>query len=315
LGQPDGLQDGTGPSQCIHRSSARAGRCAVIVAPIILTGCEPAVLDPQGLIGIAEKTILIDSLAIMLAIVVPTIAATLAFAWWFRASNARSRYLPDWEYSGRIELIVWSIPLLVIMLLGGVAWIGSHDLDPAKPLESKMPPLEIQGVSLDWKWLFVYPGQGVASVNQLVVPAGMPVHFSLTSASVMNAFFVAQLGSMIYTMNGMTTQLNLQADAPGIFHGISSHYSGDGFSDMHFDVRAVPAEQFAAWIEETRSTGPTLDAASYADLAKQSINTPPFTFRAVDPGLFHEIVTQKLPPGPGPQNGRPDKTVSPRTER
>jgi cytochrome o ubiquinol oxidase subunit 2 len=284
------------------------------MVPIVLAACQPAVLDPQGVIGIAEKTILIDSLAIMLAIVVPTIAATLAFAWWFRASNARARYLPDWEYSGRIELIVWSIPLLVIMLLGGVAWIGSHDLDPAKPLESKTPPLEIQGVSLDWKWLFVYPSQGVASVNQLVVPAGVPVHFSLTSASVMNAFFVAQLGSMIYTMNGMTTQLNLQADAPGTFHGISSHYSGDGFSGMHFDVRAVPAEQFAAWIEETRITGPTLDAASYAALARQSMNTPPFTFRAVDPGLFHEIVTQKLPPGPGPQSGRPDRTVSPRTE-
>jgi cytochrome o ubiquinol oxidase subunit II len=311
----DGLPDGTRPSQRLRRTSIRAARRAVIMAPIVLTACEPAVLDPQGVIGIAEKTILIDSLAIMLAIVVPTIAATLVFFWWFRASNTRSRYLPDWNYSGRIELIVWSIPLLVIMLLGGVAWIGSHDLDPAKPLESKTPPLEIQGVSLDWKWLFVYPNEGVAAVNQLVVPAGVPVHFSLTSASVMNAFFVAQLGSMIYTMNGMTTQLNLQADAPGTFHGISSHYSGDGFSDMHFDVRAVPPEQFAAWIEETRNTGPTLDAASYAALAKQSMNTPPFTFRAVDPGLFHDIVTQKLPPGPGPQFGRPDKTVSPRTER
>jgi cytochrome o ubiquinol oxidase subunit II len=311
----DGLPDGTRPSQRLRRTSIRAARRAVIMAPIVLTACEPAVLDPQGVIGIAEKTILIDSLAIMLAIVVPTIAATLVFFWWFRASNTRSRYLPDWNYSGRIELIVWSIPLLVIMLLGGVAWIGSHDLDPAKPLESKTPPLEIQGVSLDWKWLFVYPNEGVAAVNQLVVPAGVPVHFSLTSASVMNAFFVAQLGSMIYTMNGMTTQLNLQADAPGTFHGISSHYSGDGFSDMHFDVRAVPPEQFAAWIEETRNTGPTLDAASYAALAKQSMNTPPSTFRAVDPGLFHDIVTQKLPPGPGPQFGRPDKTVSPRTER
>src|SRR5580704_8976113 len=149
-------------------------------ATLLLGGCDAIVLDPKGPIGIAEKTILIDSLAIMLAIVVPTIAATLAFAWWFRGSNTRSRHLPDWKYSGRIELIVWSIPLLVIMLLGGVAWIGSHDLDPAKPLESKTPPLEIQGVSLDWKWLFVYPSQGVASVNQLVVPAGMPVHFSLT---------------------------------------------------------------------------------------------------------------------------------------
>src|SRR5216684_908574 len=229
----------------------------------------------------------------MLAIVLPTIAATLGFGWWFRASNTRATYLPNFEYSGRIELIVWSIPLLTIMLLGGVAWIGSHDLDTAKPLASNTPPLEVQGISLDWKWLFIYPDQRVASVNQLMVPAGVPIHFSLTSASVMNAFFIPQLGSMIYTMNGMRTQLNLQADVPGVFRGQSSHYSGDGFSDMHFDVQAVPAEQFTAWIEATRNTGPVLDAQSYAALAKQSIDANPFTFRSADPELFQQIVTQK----------------------
>ncbi len=298
----------------LRSTSARAGRCVVVMVPIVLTACQPAVLDPQGSIGFAEKTILIDSLAIMLAIVVPTIAAILAFAWWFRASNTRAIYLPNFEYSGRIELIVWSIPLLTVILLGGVAWIGSHDLDPAKPLASKTPPLEIQVVSLDWKWLFIYPNQRVASVNQLVVPAGVPIHFSLTSASVMNVFFIPQLGSMIYTMNGMRTQLYLQADAPGTFHGLSSHYSGDGFSDMHFDVRAVSSEEFAAWIEDTRNTGPTLDPTSYTALARQSMNTSPFTFRAADPALFQQIVTQQLPPGPGPRTGRPHPSVSPRTE-
>jgi cytochrome o ubiquinol oxidase subunit II len=310
----DRLLAGSAPSQRVRSSCARAGRRTVIIAPIVLTACQPAVLDPQGIIGIAEKTILIDSVAIMLAIVIPTIAATFAFAWWFRASNTRARYLPNFGYSGRIEMIIWSIPLLTIILLGGVAWIGSHDLDPAKPLASTTPPLEVQVVSLDWKWLFIYPEQRVASVNQLVVPAGVPVHFSLTSASVMNAFFVPQLGSMIYTMNGMMTQLNLQADAPGTFRGLSSHYSGDGFADMHFEVQAVPADRFAAWIEATRKTGPTLDPVSYATLAKQSIGTAPFTFRSADPALFQQIVTQKLPPGPGPQTGRPDPSVSPRTE-
>src|SRR5258708_11884279 len=205
--KPDGLPDSERPSQRLRSTSARAGRCAVVMAPIALTACQGGILDPQGIIGIADKTILIDSLAIMLAIVVPTIAATLGFAWWFRASNTRAVYLPDFEYSGRIELIVWSIPLLTVILLRGVAWIGSHDLDPAKPLASDTPPLEIQGVSLDWKWLFIYPDQRVATVNQLVVPAGLPPPFSLTSASVMNAFFIPQLGSMIYTMNAMTTQL------------------------------------------------------------------------------------------------------------
>jgi cytochrome o ubiquinol oxidase subunit II len=304
-----------GPSQRLRVTRAQAARCAVVMAPpTVLTACQPAVLDPQGFIGLSEKTILIDSLAIMLAIVLPTIAATLAFAWWFRASHTSAAHLPDFRYSGRIELITWSIPLLTIMLLGGVAWIGSHDLDPAKPLASDTPPLEVQGVSLDWKWLFIYPNERVASVNKLVVPTGQPIHFSLTSASVMNAFFIPQLGSMIYTMNGMTSQLNLRADAPGTFRGLSSHYSGDGFSDMHFDVQAVPAERFAAWIEATRNTGPTLDAGSYAALAKQSMNISPFTFGAADPGLFQQIVTQKLPPGPGPQTGRPNPSVSPRTE-
>ena len=279
-------------------------------AAAFLGGCDAVVVNPQGPVGIADMTIMIDSLAIMLAIVVPTIAATLAFAWWFRSSNTKATYVPGFVYSGRIELIVWAIPLLVIMLLGGVTWIGSHDLDPAKPLASDTAPLEIQGVSLDWKWLFIYPNQRIASVNQLVVPAGVPIHFSLTSASVMNAFFIPQLGSMIYTMNGMTTQLNLRADSPGAFHGLSSHYSGDGFSDMHFDLQAVSADRFATWIEATRNSGPPLDDASYAALAKQSMNTAPFTFRAADPGLFQKIVTQQLPPGPGPQVGAPDLNAS-----
>jgi cytochrome o ubiquinol oxidase subunit II len=285
------------------------------MTPIVLAACQPAVLDPQGPIGLAEKTILIDSVAIMLAIVIPTIVATLGFAWWYRASNTRARYLPDWAYSGRIEMIVWAIPLLVIILLGGVAWIGAHQLDPAEPMVSDTKPLEVQVVSLDWKWLFIYPGQRVASVNQLVVPANVPIHFSLTSASVLNAFFIPQLGSMIYTMNGMTTQLNLRADAPGTFNGLSAHYSGDGFSDMHFDVRAVPAEAFARWVEQTRSTGSILDPGRYADLAKQSTNVSPVSFREVDPDLFKKIVHQQLPPGPGPDNGQPDPGMSHRTEQ
>jgi cytochrome o ubiquinol oxidase subunit 2 len=248
----------------------------------------------------------------MLAIVIPTITAILAFAWWFRASNARAVYLPDWVYSGRIELVVWSIPLMVIMLLGGVAWIGSHDLDPAKPLSSSAPPVEVQVISMDWKWLFIYPDQGVASVNKLVIPAGAPIRFSLTSASVMNAFFIPQLGSMIYTMNGMTTQLNLQADTPGTLRGLSSQFSGDGFSDMHFEVLVLPQDRFDAWIEATRGAGPTLDPETYAVLVKQSANVSPSTYRAAAPGLFRQIVAQKLPPGPGPRSGRPNPSVSPR---
>ena len=265
---------------------ALATRGAILLAPIGLAACRAAVLDPQGPVGAADRTILIDSLAIMLAIVVPTIAATLGVAWWYRSSNTRARYLPDWEYSGQLELIVWAIPLLTIILLGGVAWVGSHDLDPAKPLPSKNAPLDVQVVSLDWKWLFIYPGQHIASVNHLVIQAGVPVHFSLTSASVMSAFFVPQLGSMIYTMNGMATQLNLSADSPGTYPGLSSHYNGDGFSDMHFNVEAVPAADFSAWVEAARKSGPTLTALSYTELARQSMRVAPFTYRDVDSDLF-----------------------------
>jgi cytochrome o ubiquinol oxidase subunit 2 len=287
---------------------------AAIVAPLLLTACQRSVLDPKGTVGVAEKTLMIDSLVIMLAIVIPTIVAIFVFAWWFRASNTRATYLPAFTYSGRLELIIWAIPVLVIMLLGGVIWISSHELDPSRPIASKTPPLDIQVVSLDWKWLFIYPNQGVASVNQLVLPAGVPLHFYLTSASVMNSFFIPQLGSMIYTMNGMTTQLNLQANALGTFHGLSTHFSGDGFPTMHFDAQSVPPEQFAAWIQTTRANGPTLDATSYAALATQSMNVSPFTYRSTAPELFQQIASQVLPPGPGPQTGQPNLNVSPRTK-
>src|SRR5260370_13117280 len=199
------------------------------------------ILDPQGPIGAADKTILIDSLAIMLAIVLPTIAAIFAFAFWFRASNTKASYWPDWEYSGRIELVVWSIPALTVILLGGVAWIGSHQLDPAAPVEGTGSPIRIQVVSLDWKWLFIYPEQGIATVNALTVPAGAPLHFELTSGSVMTAFFIPQLGSMIYTMNGMVTLLKLRADNEAtLLQGLAARVSGDAFPNMSLDGHVVP---------------------------------------------------------------------------
>jgi cytochrome o ubiquinol oxidase subunit II len=286
----------------------------VPAALFLLQGCSGGILSPAGPVGLAERTILLNALAIMLAIVVPTILATLAFAWWFRGSNTAARYLPTWEYSGRIELIVWSIPALVIFFLGGIAWIGSHDLDPARPLPSKQPPLEVEVVALDWKWLFIYPDQGVASVNRLVVPVGVPLHLRITSASVLNVFFVPQLGSEIYAMNGMTSQLHLQADEPGNFLGLAAHFSGDGFSDMRFESRAVSPAEFTAWTDSTRAGGPVLDDSSYHTLLRQSENVKPYTYREVQAGLFNAIVTQKLPPGPGPQAGRPNASVSPHRE-
>jgi cytochrome o ubiquinol oxidase subunit 2 len=264
----------------------------------------PTVLSSVGPVGDAERTILLDSLAIMLAIVLPTLAATVTFAWWFREANRRARYLPTWAYSGELELLVWSIPALVVLFLGGIAWIGSHDLDPARPLPSSTRPLEVQVVSLDWKWLFIYPRQRVASINRLVVPTGVPLHLRLTSATVMNVFFVPRLGSEIYTMNAMATQLHLQADVPGTFPGLSANFSGDGFADMAFDLEAVSEAQFSEWTTSARMTGEVLDDGAYRLLLRQSENVKPYTYRDVEPSLFNRIVSQQLPPGEGPRTDR-----------
>jgi cytochrome o ubiquinol oxidase subunit II len=269
----------------------------LIIAAATLGGCSEGVLDPKGPVAAAERLILFNSLGIMLAIVIPTILATLGVAWWFRSSNTRARYLPNFDYSGRLEILVWSVPAMTVLLVGGVAWVGSHDLDPGKPIASAEKPLSVQVVSLDWKWLFIYPDQGIATVNQLTIPVGTPVSFELTSTGVMNSFFVPQLGGQIYTMAGMMTRLHVQADHPGTYPGLSAQFSGEGFADMHFNVEAVPAEGFAQWVDAARKTGPVLDAPAYTDLAKPSQAVVPFTYRSVAPNLFKGILTAGMDPG------------------
>jgi cytochrome o ubiquinol oxidase subunit II len=256
---------------------------------------QQGVLDPQGPIAAAERLILINATAIMLVVVVPVIVLTLAFAWWYRASNARARYQPEWAYSGHLELVTWAIPAMIVILLASVAWIGSHELDPARALQSPARPVRIEVVSLDWKWLFIYPEQQVATVDQVVIPSATPVEFVLTSASVMNAFLVPQLGSQIYTMPGMATRLNLQADRPGDYPGLSSNFSGDGFSDMRFMVHAVAAAEFQQWLARTRAQGQSLDSDAYAQLARAGVAATAPTYGSVDPMLFERIVQQLVP--------------------
>src|SRR5215469_3021624 len=263
----------------------------LISAALLLTSCK-GVLDPQGPIAAAERLLLINSTSIMLVVVIPVIVATLAFAWWYRASNTRATRSLDESYEGRVEFVVWSIPALTVILLGGVIWISSHQLDPRAPIPTNSDPLRVDVVSLDWKWLFIYPDHGVAAVNQLVIPAATPVEFRLTSATVMNSFFVPQLGSQIYTMGGMTTHLNLLADKPGEYPGFSANFSGEGFPWMRFVVRSMPVGDFAAWLEQTRGTGSALDDAGYGELAKPSKAVPPTTYRSVEPKLFERILEQ-----------------------
>jgi cytochrome o ubiquinol oxidase subunit II len=270
----------------------------VLIGAATLGGCNEGVLDPKGPIAVAERQILFNSLGIMLAIVIPTILATFGVAYWFRSSNERARYQPEFRYSGRLEVLVWAIPAMTVLLVGGVAWVGAHDLDPRKAISTAAKPVAVQVVSLDWKWLFIYPEQGIASVNHLVVPAGTPISFDLTSSGVMNSFFVPQLGSQIYTMSGMVTHLQLQADHPGSYRGLSAQFSGDGFADMRFVVDAMPAQQFEQWVASTRGNGPTLDPQSYADLAKPSEAVAPFTYGALSPDLFNSIMSSAMADDP-----------------
>jgi len=236
---------------------------------VSLSSCAEGVLVPKGSVGAQEKQLLLEALIPMLVVITPIIALTLWFAWWFRASNARATYRPRWEYSGAIEFSIWMIPLLVILFLGSLAWVGAHQLDPYRPLESKRRPLVVQVVAMDWRWLFIYPEQGIASVNELAMPIDTPVSFKLTSATVMNSFFIPSLGGQVYAMPGMQTQLQLQANESGNYRGLSAQFSGDGFSDMHFQVLATDTAGFAAWVQQVKSEATRLDATSYDRLAAE----------------------------------------------
>jgi cytochrome o ubiquinol oxidase subunit 2 len=294
-----------------HGVTPRMTRLSAIISGLLVactSGCARSVLDPAGPVADGERLILLDSLGIMLTIVVPTIGATILFAWWFRASNKAATYRPDWQYSGKLEALVWSVPALVVLFLGGVAWIGSHTLDPARPIASTKRTLEVQVVSLDWRWLFIYPQQHVATINRLILPVGTPVHLSITSASVMNVFFVPRLAGEIYSMNGMVTRLNLQADRTGMFPGLSAQFSGDGFSGMHFDTVAVTPAQFVLFVSQARADDHRLDDATYRALSRQSHDGRVRLFGSVSDGLFDEIVSLKLPSGEGPQPQSPSVT-------
>lgn len=271
----------------LRRAAIRAA--LALAGPAALAGCHEGVVDPQGPVASAERLLLINATGIMLVVVLPVIILTLGFAVWYRKSNIRARYQPDFIYSGQIELVVWAIPAMIVILVAGVGWIGSHQLDPRRPIDAAEPPLRIQAVSLDWKWLFIYPDQHVATVNDLTVPTGTQLTFQMTSATVMNAFFVPQLGSMVYTMPSMTARLMLLADTPGDYAGLSSHFSGDGFSDMHFTVHAVTPDAFKTWASHTHEGSPPLDEGAWRTLARSG-TAATLSFRDPDPALFDTVM-------------------------
>jgi len=263
-----------------------------LIASVGLSGCKLEVLESKGVVGAAESSLIATATYTMLLVVVPVILLTLFIAWRYRASNKNATYAPKWAHSTAIEVVVWIIPAIIILYLGILTWKSTHELDPYKPLESSVKPINVEVVALDWKWLFIYPDLGVASVNQLAFPVGTPVNFRITSDSVMNSFFIPELGGQIYAMAGMQTKLHLLTDHAGDYAGISANYSGKGFSDMKFRALAMSNGDFDAWLKQVRNAPEALSMDVYTGVARPSEKVAVRYFSTVDPKLFSNIVAK-----------------------
>lgn len=282
-------------------------RLVILTASLAaLSACDAVVLSPSGDIAAQQRDVLVISTLLMLLIIIPVMALTIFFAWKYRESNREAKYEPDWHHSTQLELIIWAAPLIIIICLGALTWVGTHLLDPYRSLdrvaagrdiEDAPPVLEVEVVALDWKWLFIYPEYGIATVNELAAPVDRPVHFRITSLSVMNSFYVPALAGMIYAMPGMQTRLNAVINNPGVYDGFSSNYSGAGFSGMRFKFHGLADEEFDAWIETVQASEGVLDRAEYLELAQPSENVPAIYFSEVDPLLFHLILNMCVEEG------------------
>ncbi|NML34346.1 ubiquinol oxidase subunit II [Paraburkholderia antibiotica] len=260
---------------------------------LLLSGCSNLdILNPKGSVGVAERDLIATSVWAMLIVVVPVILMTLFFAWRYRASNRNAEYKPGWTHSTIVEVFVWTIPALIILFLAVLTWKSTHELDPYRPLESQVKPINVEVVALDWKWLFIYPDLGIASVNQLAIPVGTPVNFRITSDTVMNSFFIPQLGGQIYAMAGMQTRLHLIADHAGDYAGLTANFSGKGFSDMKFRTLATSPEDFNAWVAKVRASSDRLDMDRYHAVSEPSEKDPVRYFSTVDPKLFNNIIAR-----------------------
>ena len=275
---------------------------ALLAAASLLAGCSKlVVLYPAGDVAAQQGRLVVVATVLMLLIIVPVIFLILLFAWRYRHNSqyAETHYDPDWHHSTKLELVIWAAPLMIVIALGAVTWISTHKLDPYRPLDrisatkslpADMKPLQVLVVALDWKWLFVYPELGIATVNELAAPVDRPIHFKLTSSSTMNAFYVPDLAGMIYTMPGMQTELNAVINKAGVYKGMSSHYSGAGFSGMTFKFHGLSDQDFAQWVAKAKTDGQPLTRDAYRDLAKPSERNPVLRFSAVEDGLYERVM-------------------------
>ena len=282
-----------------------------VLAACASSGCSTVLLHPAGAVAAQQGHLIVQSTVLMLIIVIPVIALTVLFAWRYRHSNTEATYSPDWDHSTQLELVIWAAPLLIIIALGALTWISSHTLDPyralrrldaARPVPAGAKPLTIEVVALDWKWLFIYPEQGIAVVNEVAAPVDVPINFKITASSVMNSFFVPALAGQIYAMPGMQTQLNAVMNHPGEYRGFSANYSGAGFSGMHFEFRGLSASEFAQWVQSAKGAGQDLSKSRYLQLAQPSEREPVRRYSTVDAGLYDAILNQCVTPCTGRGN-------------
>ncbi|WP_445681853.1 ubiquinol oxidase subunit II [Radicibacter daui] len=287
-------------------SSKLLRTCLLLPVLAILGGCQMVVMNPAGDIAVQQRDLIVVSTILMLIIIIPVMALTAFFAWKYRQGNKSADYAPDWHHSTKLEVVIWSAPLAIIIALGAITWVTTHTLDPYRPLDriaegqaipADVKPLTVEVVALDWKWLFIYPEQGIASVNELAAPVNTPINFKITSSGVMNSFFIPALAGQVYAMGGMETKLHAVINKPGDFEGFSANYSGAGFSDMRFTFKGVSQADFDSWVAKVKSDSTGLSRDNYLTLAKPSEREPVHYYGTVDNSLFSAIVNNCAEPG------------------
>lgn len=276
-------------------------RGLILLSFALLAGCNTVVLNPSGDIAAQQGNLIVVSTVLMLLIIIPVIALTILFAWKYRKSNTAAKYEPDWDHSTKLELVIWGAPLLIIIVLGLITWITTHTLDPYRPLSrlsegrpipADVKPLVVEVVALDWKWLFIYPEQGIATVNELATPVDVPIQFKITASTYMNSFYIPALAGQIYAMAGMETKLHAVLNKPGIYEGFSANYSGHGFSHMRFKYHGLSDADFENWVKKVKAQGNALDKPTYVELEKPSEREPVRRYGSVDPTLYHAILNR-----------------------
>jgi cytochrome o ubiquinol oxidase subunit 2 len=270
-----------------------------LISAALLSGCDMALMNPKGQIGLEQRSLILTALGLMLLVVIPAIVLALVFAIKYRASNTKATYSPNWSHSNKVELVVWTVPILIIIFLATLTWKSTHALDPGKPIASEAKTINIEVVAMDWKWLFIYPEQGIATVNQIAFPVNVPVRFNITSNSVMNSFFIPRLGGQLYAMAGMNATLHLIANEPGTYNGMSSNFSGRGFSGMKFTAIATPDQQgFDDWVKKVKASPETLNSMdAYEQLAAPSEFHPVEYFSSVKPDLYNAVINKFMGKG------------------